>query len=117
MDRVHEFDAYQKLAERTAKRTNNDNDVQRYANFGMGLAGEAGETCDYLKKVVFHGHELDKDQLCKELGDVLWYVATLATTAGLSLGEIARANVVKLQLRYPNGFDSERSVNRVGEHL
>ena len=81
----------------------------------MGLAGESGEVCDYLKKVVFHGHELDKDQLCKELGDVLWYVATLATTAGLSLGEIARANVVKLQLRYPDGFDSTRSMNRAGE--
>ena len=115
MDRVHESDAYQKLAERTAR-----HDIEqslRFANFGMGLSGEAGETCDYLKKVVFHGHKLDRDKLCKELGDVLWYVATLATTAGLSLSEIATANVLKLQLRYPNGFDRERSMNRAGERV
>lgn len=113
MDKVCEFDTYQKLAERTAR-----HDIEqslRFANFGMGLSGEAGETCDYLKKVVFHGHKLDRDKLCKELGDVLWYVATLATTAGLSLSEIAMANVEKLRKRYPNGFDSARSVNRVGE--
>lgn len=112
MDKIYGFDEYQQLAERTARRSDTDTDVQRYANFGMGLAGEAGETCDYLKKVVFHGHELNDDKLCKELGDVLWYVATLATTAGLTLSEIAGANIKKLKQRYPNGFDTQSSVNR-----
>jgi NTP pyrophosphatase (non-canonical NTP hydrolase) len=101
---------YQQYAERTANKS--DNISWRLANFGMGLAGEAGEVCDYLKKVVFHGHELDRQKLCDELGDVLWYIATLATTAGLSLREVAWENVNKLKNRYPEGFDSQRSINR-----
>lgn len=103
---------YQKYAERTANGGRNGTKLMRFANFGMGLAGEAGETCDMLKKVVFHGHELDKQELCKELGDVMWYVATIATTAGLTLEEIAWKNVEKLKKRYPDGFSEEMSRNR-----
>lgn len=110
------LDEYQQLAERTATITNKLPQIlfeqMRFINFGMGLAGEAGETCDYLKKVVFHGHTLDKDKLKKELGDCLWYIATLATTAGLSLADVATANIEKLRARYPEGFDQARSINR-----
>jgi NTP pyrophosphatase (non-canonical NTP hydrolase) len=106
------FDEYQALAERTARRGANDTDLTRFANFGMGIAGEAGEVVDHLKKVVFHGHELDKDKLEEELGDLMWYVATLANTAGLSLEQIAANNVDKLRRRYPDGFSKERSINR-----
>jgi hypothetical protein len=42
----------------------------------------------------------------------MWYVATLATTAGLSLEEIAVANIEKLKTRYPEGFSEERSIHR-----
>ncbi|MDT8901853.1 nucleoside triphosphate pyrophosphohydrolase family protein [Anaeroselena agilis] len=104
------MDDYQQLAERTA---GNKTEHTRLTNFGMGLAGEAGETIDYLKKVVFHGHQLDKDKLQKELGDCLWYIATLATTAGLSLSDVAAANIEKLRARYPEGFDPARSINRI----
>lgn len=103
---------YQQLAERTAKGGQKGTVLMRFANFGMGLAGEAGETCDYLKKVVFHGHELDKQTLSKELGDVLWYVATIATTAGLTMDEVAWTNIEKLRQRYPEGFSEDRSKNR-----
>lgn len=106
------FREYQQLAERTANAGVRDDCLKRFANFGMGIAGEAGEVCDYLKKVVFHGHYLDLATLEKELGDVLWYVATIATTAGLSLEEIAITNIEKLKARYPEGFDPERSRNR-----
>jgi NTP pyrophosphatase (non-canonical NTP hydrolase) len=103
------FNEYQQATERTA---NGGEKEKRFANFGMGIAGEAGEVCDYLKKVVFHGHELDRERLKKELGDVMWYVATLATTADLTLEEIATANIEKLKARYPEGFSSEHSINR-----
>ncbi len=106
------LDEYQQLAERTAKRGAENEAERRYAHFGMGIAGEAGEVCDLLKKVVFHGHSLNRDRLCKELGDVLWYVATLATTAGLSLEEVAVTNLAKIKTRYPEGFSSERSLDR-----
>jgi NTP pyrophosphatase (non-canonical NTP hydrolase) len=106
------FSEYQAAAERTANRQTVDTNAQRYANFGMGISGEAGEVTDMLKKVVFHGHALDSEKLAKELGDVLWYTASLANTAGLSLEEIAEKNIAKLRARYPEGFDTERSIKR-----
>lgn len=82
------------------------------ANYALGLAGEAGETVDYLKKVLFHGHELDNEKLMKELGDILWYVTAVAEFNGYQLEEIAHMNVMKLRQRYPQGFDTNKSVNR-----
>ena len=104
------FKEYQELAERTAGQISED---KRFANFAMGVAGEAGEVCDYLKKVLFHGHEFDKEILTKELGDVMWYIATLANTANIDLEEIAKKNIEKLKKRYPEGFSEEDSINRV----
>lgn len=87
----------------------------RVATFAMGLAGEAGEVVDILKKHLGHGHPLDKEKLKKELGDVLWYIAALALANDLHLEDIANANVAKLKERYPEGFSSERSINRRAE--
>lgn len=81
----------------------------------LGVAGEAGEVADYLKKVIGHGHALDQEKLMKELGDVLWYVAVLANRTNISLEEVARENILKLRKRYPEGFDPERSKNRTEE--
>ena len=79
----------------------------------LGIAGEAGEVADLVKKHVGHGHPLDRNKLAKELGDVLWYVAALAHDIGLDLSTVAALNVVKLRRRYPDGFSTERSINRV----
>jgi NTP pyrophosphatase (non-canonical NTP hydrolase) len=79
----------------------------------IGLAGEAGEVCEHIKKGVFHQHGIDQEKLAKELGDVLWYVAALATKAHLDMGEIMQANIDKLRLRYPNGYSSQDSQRRV----
>lgn len=78
----------------------------------MGLAGEAGECVDICKKVVFQGHELDREHLAKELGDVAWYLANSADAIGYSLEDIFRMNIKKLKTRYPNGFNTDNSVNR-----
>jgi NTP pyrophosphatase (non-canonical NTP hydrolase) len=78
----------------------------------MGISGEAGEVTDYLKKVVFHSHELNKEKLAEELGDVLWYLACTAELIGYDLEEIAEMNIEKLKKRYPEGWDVERSKNR-----
>lgn len=78
----------------------------------LGLCGETGELTDCLKKVVAHGHPLDKAAVAKELGDVLWYAAELASTLGLSLQDVAEKNIRKLQSRYPLGFSHAASVNR-----
>jgi NTP pyrophosphatase (non-canonical NTP hydrolase) len=79
----------------------------------LGLAGEAGEVADYIKKVVYHRHELDREKLKLELGDVLWYLTGIATHAGLTLEEIQEANIKKLETRYKEGFTVEESKARV----
>lgn len=78
----------------------------------IGLAGESGEVCDLIKKGILHQHGLDKDKLCKELGDVAWYLAGLCTVARLSLEDVFAQNIEKLKARYPNGYTSQDSINR-----
>ena len=81
-------------------------------NSVMGLCGEAGEAIDHVKKVRFHGHALNRDYLCKELGDIAWYLAEAAWALDLSLDEIFEMNIQKLSNRYPQGFSIERSIHR-----
>jgi NTP pyrophosphatase (non-canonical NTP hydrolase) len=78
----------------------------------MGLNGEAGECIDILKKALFQGHDLDKERLAGELGDVAWYLAVSADAIGYDLETIFKKNIEKLNKRYPNGFDAEKSVHR-----
>src|SRR5581483_2039369 len=82
------------------------------ANAAMGMSGEAGETTDYLKKVIFHGHKGDREKVKKELGDQLWYISLCAWAFDLKMSDVAEANVLKLRERYPDGFDPQRSQQR-----
>lgn len=77
----------------------------------LGLAGEAGEFADMMKKHHGHGHDLDREKAAKELGDVLWYLSVLADSLGFSLSTIAQMNVDKLQARYKKGFTIEESLD------
>lgn len=78
----------------------------------MGLNGEAGEAIDILKKFLFQNHELNKEHLAKELGDVAWYLALSADALGYNLEDIFKMNIEKLKARYPDGFETEKSKNR-----
>ena len=101
---------YQKLAMTTLNPALSEKDV--LINGVMGLCGESGEAIDIVKKWLAQGHELDKEKLAKELGDICWYLAETATALGCSLEDIMTANIEKLRKRYPEGFDSERSIHR-----
>ena len=101
---------YQEMALRT--RNEDVGTVQEFANYALGLNGEAGEVADHIKKGIFHGHEMNRHELAKELGDCLWYIANLSKLAGFSLEQVATMNVTKLMNRYPEGFDKTASVNR-----
>jgi NTP pyrophosphatase (non-canonical NTP hydrolase) len=81
----------------------------------LGLAGEAGEFADLMKKVHGHGHEFTEElrqKAAKELGDVLWYLSVLAASLGYDLSEIATMNIEKLRARYKKGFTIEESKKR-----
>lgn len=94
-------------------------------NAALGLAGEAGEIADLIKKHHYQGHPLDTMKLKDELGDLCWYVAEACdalmrledSTNGLSYYDfqaVLARNLDKLKARYPGGrFERERSVNRV----
>ena len=105
-----EVNEYQKLAMTTLNPALNKRDV--LINSVMGLCGESGEAIDIVKKWMAQGHELDRERLAKELGDIAWYLAEAATALDLSLEEILQANIEKLKKRYPEGFDETRSIDR-----
>jgi NTP pyrophosphatase (non-canonical NTP hydrolase) len=101
---------YQKLAMTTLNPDLDKKDV--LINGVMGLCGESGEAIDIVKKWLAQGHELDKEKLAKELGDIAWYLAETATALDLNLEDVFEANIEKLKKRYPEGFSSERSIHR-----
>lgn len=78
----------------------------------LGLAGEAGEVADTIKKAVFHRHGVNRDELIKELGDVLWYVAALCSKLDVSMSDVMDRNIAKLRQRYPDGYTSADSMAR-----
>ena len=98
-----EFSEYQLRAQSTA--TYPDDAALAYP--ALGLAGEAGEVADHVKKAIRDdGGEITPERLqaiAKELGDVLWYVAQLATELGLDLEQIAEGNLEKLRSRHVRG--------------
>ena len=94
------FSDYEAAAARTINPALDANG--RLIDAAAGLAEEAGEALSLVRKHLYQGRELDRDKLEKELGDVLWCLAMTAKAAGLSLEEIATANVKKLQSRHPD---------------
>ena len=94
-----QINEYQKLAMQTLNPELEKKEV--LINSVMGLCGESGEAIDIVKKWLAQGHELDKEHLKKELGDIAWDLAEAATALDISLDEILQANIVKLQKRYP----------------
>lgn len=81
----------------------------------LGLAGEAGEVVELVKKASYHDHDVQPFQYVHELGDVLWYVQYMCNQLGYTLKTLAQANTRKLRARYPEGFDPEKSRNRSEE--
>ena len=93
------LDEYQKRA----LSTNINQGTHLFFDRMFGLVGEAGELADKVKKWIRDDNadwdKLDKPMMMDELGDVLWYVATLADTLGYKLDEVAQHNVDKLASR------------------
>ena len=104
---------YQRLAMTTLNPALSKEDV--LINGVMGLCGESGEAIDIVKKHLHQGHELNKDALIKELGDIAWYLAETAYALDVELDAVLEQNIAKLRARFPDGFDTERSIHRKEE--
>ena len=107
------FDEYQAKATTTSTLT--DNNIKPLY-FTLGLTGEAGEIAEKIKKII-RNHDgdfskLDLDDIKKELGDVLWYLAMLSHTFGISFDDVAKTNIDKLADRKARGVIKSTGDNR-----
>ena len=101
---------YQTLAMTTLNKDLNKKDI--LINAVMGVGGESGEAIDIVKKHLHQGHELDKEKLIKELGDIAWYLAEAAYALDVDLSSVLEGNINKFKARYPEGFSVDKSINR-----
>ncbi|MCU5455254.1 nucleoside triphosphate pyrophosphohydrolase family protein [Bacillus cereus] len=101
------------------------------SNAALGLTGEAGEVADLIKKAVYHGrgfndgslrvrsigydyeHGVSPEDVKDELSDVLFYVSAMAQEFGFTLEDVAKHNREKLEKRFPDGFSTEASAQKV----
>ena len=104
---MSDFNAYQRSASRTAIYP----DEHRILYPALGLAGEAGEVANKVKKIVRDG-KLDKEAIGSELGDCLWYIAAVCRDLGLNMGEVASDNLDKLAKRKQNNTLKGNGDNR-----
>lgn len=112
-----EMNEYQGLAKRTAFFPNlKQLDGLNYLYPVLGLVGEAGEVAEKIKKIIRDKNGYmspeDKQAVIKELGDVLWYIATIASELDETLQFVAVTNLEKLNDRYNKGTLSGSGDNR-----
>ena len=100
---------YQQLAQRTMSEEMTTEEKTLHALHG--IASEVGEIHGIFQKA-YQGHAVRDEELMKEVGDLLWFVAELCTARAWQVEDVARHNIDKLKRRYPDGFDPERSRNR-----
>jgi NTP pyrophosphatase (non-canonical NTP hydrolase) len=106
------FGDYQVLARRTSKFKVGESLRENVLMAALGLSGEVGELNDRIKKMFYHQHPTSRADIEDELGDILWYLSEMCSALSFNLQVIAYRNIEKLEKRYPDGFDSERSINR-----
>lgn len=100
---------YQKLASRTMRKDLNNDETEYHALHGM--VGEIGEIHSLYQKF-YQGHIFETEHMKKELGDLIWFIAEYCTAMEWKLEDIMRMNIDKLKARYPEGFETDKSLNR-----
>ncbi|MDB5170503.1 MAG: hypothetical protein JWO35_197 [Candidatus Saccharibacteria bacterium] len=108
------FDEYEQTALTTVLSTGDP--FKDLLHWVLGLNGEAGEVAEKLKKIIRDKNsvitEEDKQELAKEIGDVLWYLAVFAHDLGVPLDQIAQQNLDKLKSRKDRGVLGGAGDNR-----
>ncbi len=81
-------------------------------HMAMGIAGEAGELLDAIKKAVIYCKPLDLTHVIEELGDLEFYITGLRQELNISRATVLRENMAKLGIRYKDGYSDEAAQNR-----
>ncbi len=84
----------------------------RLLHAAVGVAGEAGELLDGIKKHWIYGKALDRENLIEECGDLLFYVQAILNELGISMDDAMRQNMEKLARRYPEGYSDSAAIER-----
>ena len=105
------FSEYSKLTNRAIPEHSNKKDA--VLHWCIGLSEECGEVLSVVKHHYYGGEELNREELVKEVCDVLWYLAALCRETNIDMSGIAELNAQKLLHRFPdNDFDNKRSAER-----
>lgn len=109
------FDDYQERASTTLT-LDETKELNLIAYLTLGLVGESGEIAEKVKKIIRNEaadfSKLDRDDIKRELGDVLWYLSTLSRTLGISFEDVADTNLKKLADRKARGVIASTGDNR-----
>ena len=84
----------------------------RLLHAAMGMATEAGEFLDMLKKHIFYGKPMDFVNAKEEVGDQMWYAGLAIDVLQTTFDEVLTVNIEKLKARYPEKFTEEAAINR-----
>jgi len=86
-------------------------------HMAMGVAGEAGELLDTIKKSSIYRKPYDVDNIIEECGDILFYVTGMLNSFGATLEDAMRANIDKLSVRYSKGKYTDEQANKRADKL
>lgn len=107
------FNEYQAGAMRTARLFNDE--VRDLTHAALGLASESGEFAGDVKRLYAYNAPLADEvraHAIEELGDILWYIALACESLGVSIHQVARENIEKLQRRYPDAYSDAAALAR-----
>ncbi len=98
---------YQPVADRL-----NDTKTAQLIHYALGLATEAGEFQDAVKRYIAYGKALDNTNLKEEVGDIMWYIARICSLYGWDMKDVMDINISKLKARFPEKFTEENAITR-----
>lgn len=116
MDNKLNLKEYQKLCKATAKKFDDSDKDKEISNWGLGVAGEAGDLAGCIKKTIFHNNNQEQG-IRENIGDVMWYLAMICNFYDWDFEEVLKENIDKLEARYKQGHFTEQDAKRKGERI